>query len=188
MGTVSVCMWWTVGNLVNRRCNFWAIEQLPWRMSLNCSNYGRFYELFFTFMWPNFTYHQTSDILSALLQLHLHSRLNTWLQWIGQRHARWETCTSWNLVGLTLEVWQYVVLFQNVIDGDLCEMFNSMDAAKQKTVAEELDRTSSEVSKKLEDIRTRYAFWIFSYLYLNMYILYYSMNYVGAMSVSMLMG
>jgi len=50
------------------------------------------------------------------------------------------------------------VLFQNVVDGDLCEMFNSMDVAKQKSVSEELDRTPAEVSKKLEDIRTRYAF------------------------------
>ena len=47
---------------------------------------------------------------------------------------------------------------QNVIDGDLCEQFNSMDPHKQKSVAEELDRTPPEVSKKLEDIRTRYAF------------------------------
>ena len=29
---------------------------------------------------------------------------------------------------------------------------------KQKSIAEELDRTPAEVSKKLEDIRTRYAF------------------------------
>ena len=29
---------------------------------------------------------------------------------------------------------------------------------KQKSIAEELDRTPVEVSKKLEDIRTRYAF------------------------------
>lgn len=49
-------------------------------------------------------------------------------------------------------------LLQNVIDGDLCEQFNSMDPHKQKSVAEELDRTPPEVSKKLEDIRTRYAF------------------------------
>ena len=47
---------------------------------------------------------------------------------------------------------------QNVIDGDLCEQFNSMDPHKQKSVAEELDKTPPEVSKKLEDIRTRYAF------------------------------
>ena len=50
------------------------------------------------------------------------------------------------------------LVLQNVIDGDLCEAFNSMDVAKQKSVSEELDRTLSEVSKKLEDIRTRYAF------------------------------
>ncbi|CAB1441330.1 unnamed protein product [Pleuronectes platessa] len=47
---------------------------------------------------------------------------------------------------------------KNVIDGDLCEQFNSMDPHKQKSVSEELDRTPPEVSKKLEDIRTRYAF------------------------------
>lgn len=54
----------------------------------------------------------------------------------------------------------FTLLFvlQNVIDGDLCEQFNSMDPHKQKSVAEELDRTPPEVSKKLEDIRTRYAF------------------------------
>ncbi|KAL3859524.1 hypothetical protein ACJMK2_009740 [Sinanodonta woodiana] len=52
----------------------------------------------------------------------------------------------------------YYYPVKNVIDGDLCEMFNSMDISKQKSVAEELDRTPSEVSKKLEDIRTRYAF------------------------------
>lgn len=50
------------------------------------------------------------------------------------------------------------LLLQNVIDGDLCEQFNSMEPNKQKNVAEELDRTPPEVSKKLEDIRTRYAF------------------------------
>ncbi|WAR13629.1 LOW QUALITY PROTEIN: SF3B3-like protein [Mya arenaria] len=52
----------------------------------------------------------------------------------------------------------YYFPVKNVVDGDLCEMFNSMDVAKQKSVAEELDRTPAEVSKKLEDIRTRYAF------------------------------
>jgi len=38
-----------------------------------------------------------------------------------------------------------VFCIQNVIDGDLCEMFNALDAGKQKSVAEELDRTPSEV-------------------------------------------
>ena len=47
---------------------------------------------------------------------------------------------------------------KNVIDGDLCEQFNTLEPHKQKSIAEELDRTPAEVSKKLEDIRTRYAF------------------------------
>ena len=62
-----------------------------------------------------------------------------------------------------------------MIDGDLCEQYNSLDPSKKKSIAEDLDRTPSEVSralhscyvhcinifqvsKKLEDIRTRYAF------------------------------
>ena len=32
-----------------------------------------------------------------------------------------------------------------VIDGDLCEKFSSLDVNKQKTIAEELDRTPIEV-------------------------------------------
>lgn len=48
--------------------------------------------------------------------------------------------------------------FQNVIDGDLCEQYNSIDPNKQRNISEELDRTSNEVAKKLEDIRTRFAF------------------------------
>ena len=70
----------------------------------------------------------------------------------------------------------YYYPVKNVIDGDLCEQFNSIDAAKQKSIAEELDRIPAEViienlnnylfnldlhfqvSKKLEDIRTQYAF------------------------------
>ncbi|KAK2157142.1 hypothetical protein NP493_1904g00008 [Ridgeia piscesae] len=52
----------------------------------------------------------------------------------------------------------YYFPVKNSIDGDLCEMYNSMDPVKQKAIAEELDRTPNEVSKKLEDTRTRYAF------------------------------
>lgn len=47
---------------------------------------------------------------------------------------------------------------QNVIDGDLCEQFNMVDSAKQRSIAEDLDKTPNELSKRLEDIRTRYAF------------------------------
>ncbi len=37
---------------------------------------------------------------------------------------------------------------RNVIDGDLCELYNSLDIAKKKSIAEDLDRTPSEVSHK----------------------------------------
>lgn len=47
---------------------------------------------------------------------------------------------------------------KNVIDGDLCEQFTSLDPVKQKSIASDLSRTATEVAKKLEDIRTRYAF------------------------------
>ncbi|XP_004345726.1 splicing factor 3B subunit 3 [Capsaspora owczarzaki ATCC 30864] len=48
---------------------------------------------------------------------------------------------------------------KNVIDGDLCEQFNSLDPHKKRLIAGDLaDRTPSEVSKKLEDLRTRSAF------------------------------
>ena len=52
----------------------------------------------------------------------------------------------------------YYVPSKNVIDGDLCEQYNSLDVGKQKSIAEELERVPAEVSKKLEDIRTQYAF------------------------------
>ncbi|ELT96001.1 hypothetical protein CAPTEDRAFT_155561 [Capitella teleta] len=52
----------------------------------------------------------------------------------------------------------YYFPVRNVIDGDLCEMFTSMDVSRQKQISEELDRTPAEVSKKLEDTRTRFAF------------------------------
>ena len=34
---------------------------------------------------------------------------------------------------------------RNVIDGDMCEMYNSLEPGKQKTIAEELDKTANEV-------------------------------------------
>ncbi|CAL2028793.1 unnamed protein product [Caenorhabditis brenneri] len=52
----------------------------------------------------------------------------------------------------------YYAPCKSVIDGDICEQFSLMDLPKQKEVAEELGKTVSEISKKLEDIRTRYAF------------------------------
>ena len=34
---------------------------------------------------------------------------------------------------------------RNVTDGDLCELYNSLDISKKKSIAEELDRTPNEV-------------------------------------------
>jgi len=47
---------------------------------------------------------------------------------------------------------------KSVIDGDLCEQFNMVEAAKQKSISDDLDKTPSELSKILEDVRTKYAF------------------------------
>lgn len=44
---------------------------------------------------------------------------------------------------------------QNVVDGDLCETFASLSAARQKAVAGDLDRTPQDVLKKLEDVRNK---------------------------------
>ena len=67
-------------------------------------------------------------------------------------------CLQQNFGAYVYCIYLYYCYKQNVLDGDLCEQFNSIDATKQKSIADDLDRTSSEVSKKLEDIRTRYAF------------------------------
>lgn len=34
---------------------------------------------------------------------------------------------------------------RSVTDGDLCELYNSLDISKKKSIAEELDRTPNEV-------------------------------------------
>jgi len=47
----------------------------------------------------------------------------------------------------------YYFPVKDVIDGDLCEQFPLLDPARQRAIAEELDRTPSEIMKKLEDIR-----------------------------------
>ncbi|CAJ0575322.1 unnamed protein product, partial [Mesorhabditis spiculigera] len=47
---------------------------------------------------------------------------------------------------------------KSVIDGDMCEQYSMIDPQKQKSIAEELGKSPNELIKKLEDIRTRYAF------------------------------
>ncbi len=44
---------------------------------------------------------------------------------------------------------------QQVIDGDLCEAFLVQPAAIQKQLAGDLTRPIYEVSKKMEEVRTR---------------------------------
>lgn len=46
----------------------------------------------------------------------------------------------------------------HVIDGDLCELYNSLPNDKKRMIADGLDRNVSEVSKKLDDFRQRVAF------------------------------
>jgi splicing factor 3B subunit 3 len=45
-----------------------------------------------------------------------------------------------------------------VIDGDLCETFSLLSVEQQRSIADDMDRNLAELSKKLEDIRTRFAF------------------------------
>ncbi|KAI8338787.1 CPSF A subunit region-domain-containing protein [Choanephora cucurbitarum] len=52
----------------------------------------------------------------------------------------------------------YYIPVKNVIDGDLCEQFNSLPPEKRRMIAEELDRSVSDVQKKIEDIRMRSGF------------------------------
>ena len=47
----------------------------------------------------------------------------------------------------------YFAPVKNVIDGDLCERFGAMPMSKQKEFASDIDRTTAEIMKKLEDTR-----------------------------------
>eukprot|EP00958_Prasinococcus_capsulatus_P017369 scaffold1954_cov364-Prasinococcus_capsulatus_cf.AAC.4 len=49
----------------------------------------------------------------------------------------------------------YYFPVKDVVDGDLCEQYASLPSEAQRRIAEELDRTPSEVMKKLEAIRNR---------------------------------
>lgn len=44
---------------------------------------------------------------------------------------------------------------KDVIDGDLCETYVTLDPARQKQIADDLDRSPGEIAKKLEDLRNR---------------------------------
>ncbi|KAG2230019.1 hypothetical protein INT48_003065 [Thamnidium elegans] len=52
----------------------------------------------------------------------------------------------------------YYIPVKSVIDGDLCEQYNSLSAEKRRMIAEELDRPVADVQKKIEDMRVRSGF------------------------------
>ncbi|KYQ99772.1 CPSF domain-containing protein [Tieghemostelium lacteum] len=47
----------------------------------------------------------------------------------------------------------YYFPVKNVIDGDLCEQFSTLDPQKQRSISEELTRSPQEVLKKLQELR-----------------------------------
>ena len=62
---------------------------------------------------------QLEHRLSALLQLHLHSRLSNWLHWIGKRQLNDETgnIKFGDLMPLILEISWYIFLSHVTIFG-----------------------------------------------------------------------
>lgn len=52
----------------------------------------------------------------------------------------------------------YYIPVKSVVDGDLCEQYNSLPAEKRRMIADELDRPVADVQKKIEDMRVRSGF------------------------------
>lgn len=74
-----------------------------------------------------------------------------------EMHLRQESGSS--IVGRDhLAYRSYYQPVKSVVDGDLCETFGLLSHQRQRALAEELDRTPSEVNKKLESLRTTSAF------------------------------
>ena len=44
---------------------------------------------------------------------------------------------------------------KGVVDGDFCTGFNTLPAEEQRSIAEDLDRSPAEISKKLEELMNR---------------------------------
>jgi len=67
-----------------------------------------------------------------------------------QMHMRSEPCTT--IVGRDhLSYRSYFAPVKGTVDGDLCKLFDSLPADRQAAIAEELDRTPLEVSRKIQD-------------------------------------
>ena len=52
----------------------------------------------------------------------------------------------------------YYVPCKSFVDGDLCELYAGLPVTKQQVIANELDRTSGEVLKKIESLRSAAGF------------------------------
>ena len=52
----------------------------------------------------------------------------------------------------------YYAPIKAVVDGDLCEAFNTLPYTKQQSIASDLDKSVGDVLKKLEQMRTSSAF------------------------------
>ena len=44
---------------------------------------------------------------------------------------------------------------KGVVDGDFCAIYNRLTPEEQRAIAEELDRTPQDISKKLEEMASR---------------------------------
>ena len=82
-------------------------------------------------MWKISTGIKMPDKKAALLQLHLYSRLNTWLQCIGQRQLRDNTGNIFGTAYIrgftvfTIRCWFIRILMINNVD-DFIQVFSSM--------------------------------------------------------------
>ncbi len=45
-----------------------------------------------------------------------------------------------------------------MVDGDLCEQYGLLEGSTRREIAESLDRKPSDVVKRMEEVRSRYAF------------------------------
>ncbi|KAL1922827.1 uncharacterized protein VTP21DRAFT_9203 [Calcarisporiella thermophila] len=73
-----------------------------------------------------------------------------------EMHVRQETAS---LIGRDqLAYRSYYVPVKGAVDGDLVELYNLLPPEKRRAIAVEMDRTTGEIQKKVEDMRVRAAF------------------------------
>jgi len=72
----------------------------------------------------------------SLLEMHMRSEQAIML--VGRDHLSWRSAFS---------------PVRNVVDGQLCEAFSKLSSSRQQAIASELNRSPSEVLKKIQDLR-----------------------------------